>query len=174
MAVLPIRTFGDPVLKERCQEVTEITPDIKHLVQDLVDSLPQPGGAGLSANQIGVVKRIFIYEYEGEIEACINPRIISTSEETEEDVEGCLSIPGAVMPVARHTALELEYVDLDGETRTVQAEGWIARVFQHEIDHLDGKLILERTDRESRVEALQLLQGEPPLQQDLREGPTML
>jgi len=174
MAVLPIRVFGDPVLKERCQEVGEITPDIERLVQDLVDSLPKPGGAGLSANQIGVVKRVFVYENEGEITACINPRIESTSEETVEEVEGCLSIPGAIMPVPRHIALELTYMDLDGETKTIQAEGWIARVFQHEIDHLDGKLILERTDRESRVEALQILQGEQPAPPEPHQGPTRL
>lgn len=174
MAELPIRTFGDPVLKERCQEVDGITPDIERLVQDLVDSLPKPGGAGLSANQIGVVKRVFVFENEGEIAACINPRIVSTSEETEEDVEGCLSIPGAVMPVRRHLALELEYLDLDGEMRTVQAEGWIARVFQHEMDHLDGKLILERTDRESRVEALQILQGDRPVPPEPHQGPARL
>ena len=174
MAVLPIRTFGDPVLKERCQEVDEITPDVERLVQDLSDSLPRPGGAGLSANQIGVVKRVFVYENEGEIAACINPRIVSSSEETEEEIEGCLSIPGAVMPVPRHIELELTYVDLDGETKTVQAEGWIARVFQHEIDHLDGKLILERTDRESRVEALQILQGERPFPPQHDQGSTRL
>ena len=170
MAELPIRTFGDPVLKERCQEVDDITPDIERLVQDLIDSLPKPGGAGLSANQIGVVKRVFIYENEGNFETCINPRIISASEETEEEIEGCLSIPGPVMPVKRHVSLELEYTDLEGRTNTIQVEGWLARVFQHELDHLDGKLILERTDRESRVEALQILQGGRPPGRDPHEG----
>lgn len=174
MAVLPIRTFGDPVLKEKCREVDEIGPDIEGLVRDLIDSLPKPGGAGLSANQIGVVKRVFVYEREGEFEACINPRIISASEEVEEDVEGCLSLPGAVMPVPRHLTLELEYRDLRGEVQRIQAEGWVARVFQHEIDHLDGKLILERTDRESRVEALQLLQDDDVPRQDTRQGPSSL
>ncbi len=170
MAELPIRTFGDPVLKERCQEVGEITPDIKRLVRDMIDSLPKPEGAGLSANQIGVVKRVFIYEHEGEFATCINPRIIATSQETEEEVEGCLSIPGAAMQVPRHIALDLEYMDLAGITNTIHVEGWIARVFQHEIDHLDGKLILERTDRESRVEALQVLQGEQPPARDPHDG----
>ena len=162
MAILPIRTFGDPVLKEDCTEVAEIDDDLRRLVQDLADSLPRPGGAGLSANQIGVVKRVFIFDNEGEIEACINPRVISTSEETEEDMEGCLSLPGAVVPVSRYISLELEYTDLNGETRRITAEGWLARVFQHELDHLDGRLVLERTDRESRVEAIQIMQGEQP------------
>ena len=108
MAILPIRTFGDPVLKENCTEVEEIDEDLKRLIQDLEDSLPRPGGAGLSANQIGVVKRVFIYDNDGEIEACINPRVVSFSEETEEDMEGCLSLPGAVVPVPRHISLELE------------------------------------------------------------------
>jgi peptide deformylase len=174
MAVLPIRTFGDPVLKERCREVEEIGPDIARLVRDLIDSLPQPGGAGLSANQIGVVKRVFVYEREGEIEACINPRIITASDEVEEEVEGCLSLPGAVMPVPRHMTLELEYLDLQGEKHLIRAEGWMARVFQHEIDHLDGRLILERTDRESRVEALQQLQDDEEPRQQTRQGPSSL
>ena len=174
MAVLPIRTFGDPVLKERCSEVEEIGPDIELLVRNLTDSLPKPGGAGLSANQIGVVKRVFVYEREGEIEACINPRIVSASEEVEEEVEGCLSLPGAVMPVPRHLVLELEYHDLQGENHLVEAEGWIARVFQHELDHLDGRLILERTDRESRVEALRMLQDEDSPPQERRPGPSSL
>jgi peptide deformylase len=174
MAELPIRTFGDPVLKERCGEVEEIGPDIASLVRDLVDSLPKPGGAGLSANQIGVVKRVFVFESEGDISECINPRILSTSEETVEDLEGCLSLPGAVMPVPRHLALELQYSDLSGETHLIQADGWMARVFQHEIDHLDGKLILERTDRESRVEALQILQGEEVPPRETRQGPLRL
>jgi len=174
MAILPIRTFGDPVLKERCLEVGEIGPEIERLVRDLVDSLPQPGGAGLSANQIGVVKRVFVYESDGEVAECINPRIISSSGEMDEDYEGCLSLPGAVMPVPRHYALELEYTNLSGETRRMQAEGWIARVFQHEIDHLDGKLILERTDRDSRVEALRILHGEQDPKPDTPQGPARI
>ncbi|MDI6829874.1 MAG: peptide deformylase [Actinomycetota bacterium] len=158
MAVLPIRTFGDPVLKERCAEVERMDADVERLVRDLMDSIPRPGGAGLAANQIGVVKRVFVYENEGELEACINPRIVFASEEEVEEVEGCLSLPGPVLPVSRHLSVELEYLDLTGELRRVHAEGWLARVFQHEMDHLDGKLILERTDRVSRVEALRMLE----------------
>lgn len=158
MAILPIRIFGDPVLREKCVEVERIDSDVERLVQDLKDSLPRPGGAGLSANQIGVIKRVFVYDNEGEIEACINPRIVSASEETVEGEEGCLSLPGSVLPVSRHLSLDLEFLDLDGELHRVHAEGWLARVFQHELDHLDGKLILERTDRESRVEALRILE----------------
>ncbi len=158
MAVLPIRIFGDPVLREKCPEVEMIDDDVRVLVENLADSLPRPGGAGLSANQLGILKRVFVYEDEGETVACINPRLVSVSEEKEQDMEGCLSLPGAVVPVERHTAVELEYTDLRGERKRVQVEGWLARVFQHEIDHLDGVLILDRTDRSSRVEALQVLQ----------------
>ncbi|MBC7247794.1 MAG: peptide deformylase [Actinobacteria bacterium] len=161
MAVLPIRTFGDPVLRERCSEVGEVDVHILRLVDDLADSMPRPGGAGLSANQIGILKRVFVYDDDGEIAACINPRLISASEEMVEEMEGCLSLPGAVVPVKRHASLELEFIDLHGEKKSLQAEGWLARVFQHELDHLDGILILDRTDRESRVEALQILHGAP-------------
>lgn len=160
VATLPIRLFGDPVLKEKCPDVEEVGEDLKGLIQDLIDSLPQPGGAGLSANQIGVVKRVFVYDYEGEVRACINPYILNASEELEEDLEGCLSLPGVGVPVLRHSAVELKYLDENGKSHVIKAEGWLARVIQHEIDHLDGKLILDRTDRENRVEALQELQGQ--------------
>ncbi|MDY6794291.1 MAG: peptide deformylase [Actinomycetota bacterium] len=160
MAVLPIRTFGDAVLKERCLEVERVDDDLKRLVRDMVDTLPVPGGAGLSANQIGVVKRVFIYENDdGVIETCINPQIISNSQDAEEELEGCLSLPGIGVPVPRYKSLQLRYLDMEGETQLVETEGWIARVFQHEIDHLDGKLILDRTDRGSRVEAIKALQS---------------
>lgn len=160
MATLPIRTFGDPVLRERCREVSRVDEEIRKLVENLRDSLPQPGGAGLSANQIGVTLRVFVYENEGDIVPCINPRIISVSEETEEEMEGCLSLPGITLPVRRHLRVELEYLDLEGKTRRMEAEGWLARVLQHETDHLDGLLILDRTDRESRAKALKELEGE--------------
>jgi peptide deformylase len=161
MAMLPIRIFGDPVLRDVCPDATD-PKDLEDLIRDMIDSLPRPVGAGLSANQIGVMKRVFIYEDEDEIKVCINPRIISVSEDMEEAVEGCLSLPGIGVPVNRHLSLELEYSDLSGETLRLEVEGWLARVFQHEIDHLEGKLILDRTDRESRVEALEELQGGLP------------
>lgn len=160
MATLPIRTFGDPVLREKCREVSRIDDGVRILVENLVDSLPQPGGAGLSANQIGVPLRVFVYENEGEVIPCINPRIVSASEEVEEEMEGCLSLPGISLPVPRHTRVELEYLDLEGRTRRIEAEGWLARVFQHETDHLDGVLILDRTDQENRARALRELEGE--------------
>jgi peptide deformylase len=159
MAALPIRLFGDPVLKEKCPEVAEMGDELDRLVRDMIDSLPRPGGAGLSANQIGIIKRIFIYDNDGEIEACINPSIVSSSEEEVEEVEGCLSLPGVGVPVTRHVSIELTCLNLQGEERRLEAEGWLARVFQHEIDHLDGTLILERTDRASRIEALELMES---------------
>jgi len=166
MAVLPIRTFGDPVLKEACPQVEEIDEDIMSLIEDLTDTLPKPGGAGLSANQIGVVKRVFVFDNEGEIEACINPRIISRSEDTMQEAEGCLSLPGVFIPVERNQSIEVEYMNIEGEKVQVNAEGWTARVFQHEIDHLDGVLILDRTERERRVEAIEALQAGRPLIRD--------
>lgn len=174
MAVLPIRTFGDPVLKEKCRDVEEVDGDLESLIRDMIDTMPQPGGAGLSANQIGVVKRVFIYENEGEIEVCLNPRILYSSEDYEEDLEGCLSIPGVGVPVRRHNVIEIECMDMNGSLEKIRAEGWIARVFQHEIDHLDGLLILDRTDRESRIEALQQLQDHPMRTIKEEGGPTAL
>lgn len=166
MAVLPIRVFGDPVLREVCPEVKDVDESVEVLVRDLRDSLPRPGGAGLSANQVGVLKRVFVFEDQGEVRACINPRLVSASEETEEELEGCLSLPGVAVPVPRHLAVVVEYMDLEGSIRRLEVEGWLARVFQHEMDHLDGRLILDRTDRESRVQAIQYLQGQTVVEND--------
>ncbi len=153
-----IRTFGDPVLKSRAAPVKDFDDSLKQLAEDMLRIMYEAEGAGLAANQIGRLKRIFVaaYEDEGELREYIvvNPVIEKRSEAQEKDMEGCLSIPGIGVEVERPVAVTLTGQDLSGEQMRVETEGRLARIFQHEIDHLDGILMLDRTDRESRKNAM--------------------
>ncbi len=154
VTILPIRTFGDPVLKERVPETKPNKKNLNELVKNLGETMHEAPGVGLAANQVGVLKRIFVYDIDEEVRAVINPKIVWASEETEEDEEGCLSVPEVRVPVKRSTKIKAQITNLEGKTETIEAEGLLARVFQHEIDHLNGKLILDRTSREERKKAI--------------------
>jgi peptide deformylase len=153
-----IRTFGDPVLKSRAAPVKNFDDSLKQLAEDMLRIMYEAEGAGLAANQIGRLKRIFVaaHEDEGELREFIvvNPVIEERSEAQEKDVEGCLSIPGIGVEVERPVAVTLKGQDLSGAPMRVEAKGRLARIFQHEMDHLDGILMLDRTDRESRKSAM--------------------
>ena len=149
-----IRTFGDPVLKSRATPVKDFDESLKSLAQDMMKTMRENEGVGLAANQIGRLKRIFVAAYEDEEYAIVNPVIEERSEASEKDVEGCLSIPETRVEVERSCAVTVSGKDPSGAPVRVHAEGLLARIFQHEIDHLDGVLILDRTDRESRKVAL--------------------
>jgi len=149
-----IRTFGDPVLKSRATLVKDFDESLEQLAEDMIRIMREREGVGLAANQIGRLKRIFVAAYEDEEYVFVNPVIEARSETTEKDVEGCLSIPETRVEVERSTAVTVTGQDLSGTQVRVEAEGLLARIFQHEIDHLDGILILDRTDRESRKNAM--------------------
>jgi peptide deformylase len=149
-----IRTFGDPVLKSRATPIKEFDESLKHLAEDMMRVMREAEGVGLAANQIGRLKRIFVAAHEDEEYAIVNPVIEERSETTEKDIEGCLSIPETRVEVERATAVTVSGQDPSGEPVHVEAEGLLARIFQHEIDHLDGVVILDRTDRESRKNAM--------------------
>jgi len=149
-----IRTFGDPVLKSRATLVEDFDESLKHLAQDMMEVMRENEGAGLAANQIGRLKRIFVAAYEDEEFAIVNPLVEWNSESTEKDIEGCLSLPGIPVEVERPYAVMVSGKDPSGAPVRVRAEGRLARIFQHEIDHLNGVLILDRTDRESRKRAM--------------------
>ena len=138
--------------------MTEFDGSLNQLAEDMVRIMYEAEGAGLAANQIGRLKRIFVaaYENEGELRAfvVVTPVIEDRSETQEKDIEGCLSIPGIGVEVERPFAVILRGQDLSGAPLRVEAEGRLARIFQHEIDHLDGILMLDRTDRESRKNAM--------------------
>ena len=149
-----IRTFGDPVLKSRATPVKQFDESLEHLAEEMMRVMREAEGVGLAANQIGRLKRIFVAAHEDEEYAIVNPVIEERSETTEKDIEGCLSIPETRVEVERPTAVTVSGRDPSGEPVRVEAEGLLARIFQHEIDHLDGVLILDRTDRESRKNAM--------------------
>ena len=149
-----IRMFGDPVWKSRATPVKDFDDSLKQLAEDMMRVMREHEGAGLAANQIGRLKRIFVAAYEDEEYAIVNPVIEARSETKEKEVEGCLSIPGIGVEVERPLAITLTGQDPSGARLRIEAEGRLARIFQHEIDHLDGVLILDRTDRESRKNAL--------------------
>ncbi len=154
MSVTPIVKVPSKVLTSKCEKVKKGDPQLKQLVEDLVDTLDNaqnPQGAGLAAPQIGVLKRVLIarnfYEDPGnpnltkfENVVFINPKIVSHSKETDVDWEGCLSIPDTYGKVQRYSQVKVRTEDLDGQEFTVKASGFFARTIQHEIDHLDGIL----------------------------------
>ena len=149
-----IRTFGDPVLKSRATPVKDFDESLERLAEDMFKVMRENEGMGLAGNQIGRLRRIFVVAYEDEEYVVVNPKIEESSDEVEEDVEGCLSIPEVRVEVERPTAVTVSGQDITGVPIRIEAEGILARAFQHEIDHLDGVLILDRTDRESRKQAM--------------------
>jgi peptide deformylase len=156
MAVRDIRLFGDPVLREVCRPVTDFGPGLERLVTDLMDTCRLPGRAGLAAPQIGVDLRVFSYNVEDDEGYLINPRLVS-SEGHQDGPEGCLSIPGLYAPTPRAEHAVGTGVDLAGQPVTVEGTGLLARCLQHELDHLDGHLFLDRLAPGERRQALRAL-----------------
>jgi peptide deformylase len=155
-----IRLYGDPVLKQRAAEVSDIDGTIVRLTEGMIDAMYEARGLGVAAPQVGVQKRIFVYDLnEGDgPKAIVNPAISeATGEWTHE--EGCLSIPGLYWPIVRPKQVHLTGRDLDGNEISIEADELLARMFQHELDHLDGTLLLERLDGDQRKQALRDLRS---------------
>ena len=151
---LEVKTFGDPVLKTRAGRVKEFDDALLRLTEDMLVTMHEREGVGLAANQVGRLRRVLVAAIEEDEYVIVNPVIEASSDETEVLAEGCLSIPGIHVEVERPVAVTVSGQDASGEDLRLEAEGLLARVFQHEVDHLDGVLILDRTDRESRKAAL--------------------
>jgi peptide deformylase len=157
MAVLTIRTFGDPVLRQKARAVDDVD-DVHHrLAEDMLETMRVAPGVGLAAPQVGVLERLFTWEVDDEFGTIINPVITKRSRKMYTDEEGCLSLPGLVYPVERHSGVRVEGLDEDGQPVEIDAEEHLARVFQHEIDHLDGVLFIDRLPDDLRREARRLL-----------------
>jgi peptide deformylase len=156
MVPYDIRTIGDPVLRQRASDVTEIDEALVRLVDDMFEVMYAAPGVGLAAPQIGVSRRIFVFDSEEHAGVLLNPEIVESSGEWE-FVEGCLSVPGLHWPIVRPKQVLLRGIDLDGNQVEVEADEFEARIFQHEIDHLDGVLLIERLDDEQRKEAKRAL-----------------
>ena len=157
MAVLTIRTFGDPVLRQKARLVDDVGDVQRRLSEDMLETMRVAPGVGLAAPQVGVLERIFTWEVEDEFGTIINPEITKRSAETYTDEEGCLSLPGLVYPVERYLGVRVEGLDDNGNPVEIDAEEHLARVFQHEIDHLDGVLFIDRLPDDLRREARRLL-----------------
>jgi peptide deformylase len=151
---LDIRTFGDPVLKTRAAPVDTFDEKLARLTDDMLATMRENDGVGLAANQVGRLKRVLVASVEDQDYVIVNPVIDDRAPTTERGLEGCLSIPGINVDVDRATGVTVTGQDVSGELLRIEARNTLARVLQHEIDHLDGVLILDRTDRESRKEAM--------------------
>ncbi len=143
MAKLNIVKYGDEVLRKKCREVEEITPRILTLLDDMVETMRAADGCGLAAPQVGILRRIAVVELDDKVYELINPHIIAFSGEQYE-VEGCLSIPGEQVTTKRPMYVTVRAFDRNGEVVDYTGEGLLARAFCHELDHLDGKLMIDR------------------------------
>jgi peptide deformylase len=158
MAVLPIRITGDPVLHDRALEVTDFGPELHALVADMVDTMHEAPGVGLAAPQVGVGLRVFVWHWMDDADVvhagtAVNPELWITPTPTGEaddveESEGCLSIPGERFPLRRSPRAKLRAQDADGVPFELEADGWFARILQHEYDHLEGILYADRLDAE--------------------------
>ena len=152
MSTTEIRVIGDPVLRTRATEVTEVTGALVRLTEDMLTTMYDAPGIGLAAPQVGVQKRIFVYDWGEGPGVVVNPRIEGSDGEWVYE-EGCLSIPGLTWEILRPKEVHLVGVDLDGNEVSIEADELPARLFQHELDHLDGVLLLDHLDLDQRREA---------------------
>jgi len=154
MAVRPIRFFGDPILRSACDPVEPSSERARALVADLIDTVQEPGRAGVAANQIGVGLRAFSYNVDGEVGYVLNPVLESVEGEAELVDEGCLSVPGLSYPRRRYPKATVSGVLLDGTPVTLSGEGLMAQALQHECDHLEGHLYIEGLEPKTKREAM--------------------
>lgn len=165
LALAQIRQYPDPVLRMRAREVESFDDDLRRLVERMTQLMQDASGVGLAGTQVGTLQRLFVLQPdpESDPQALVNPVIVDRSEETASDDEGCLSLVGITVPVERAVRVTLEAKDERGEDVRLELEDHPARVVQHELDHLDGVLIIDRTTPEARREALRELRPEPLL-----------
>jgi peptide deformylase len=158
MAPYTIRLFGDPVLKQRASEVSNVDGTLVRLADDMIETMLAAPGLGLAAPQVGVQKRLFVYQIDPDEgpRTIINP-VLSEARGEWEYEEGCLSIPGLYFPIVRPKEVHLTGYDLDGQEVSIEADDVLARAFQHELDHLDGRLLLELLDSGQRKAAMKEL-----------------
>jgi peptide deformylase len=156
VAIQPIRLFGDPVLRTRAEPVTTFDKELRNLVRDLTETMLDAPGSGLAAPQIGVGLRVFTYNVDEVVGHLINPDL-SLSEEEQFGPEGCLSIPGLSFDCRRAMRVVAKGFDMYGEPVTIEGSELLARAIQHETDHLDGILFVDKLDRDLRKEALRLI-----------------
>jgi peptide deformylase len=169
---LPIRLFGDPVLRQRAREVETFDDALRRLADDMLTTMRAAAGAGLAANQVGILKRMFTWALPGEDGdgpqgAWVNPEVLEASEEIQEGEEGCLSFPGLFYPTERALRVRMRAQDVHGEPHEVEGEGLLARIILHEIDHLNGILFIDHLAKHDRRDAMRRIRAgeleDPPL-----------
>ena len=156
MAVQPIRLFGDPILRRPALEVVDFDAELRKLVQDLTDTMLDAPGAGLAAPQIGVGARVFTWYVEGEVGHLVNPTL-ELSEDQQDGLEGCLSLPELTYDCKRALSVVANGFDQYGEPVTIHGSDLLARAIQHETDHLDGVLFIDRLDADARKAAMKAI-----------------
>ena len=166
MTVRRIVTLGDPVLQRKAKKVHRVDPYIRSLVADLIDTVRDANGAGLAAPQIGVPLRAIVTYVDEQLHVVLNPEIVDQSDEEIEADEGCLSIPGWYGPVKRKERVTVRGLSRTGKPTKVKSEGWEARAFQHEIDHLDGVLFIDRMDDRSKLHKVESDEEEEELENE--------
>jgi len=167
LALAQVRQYPDPVLRMKANEVDELDDSVSGLVERMKGLMNEARGVGLAATQLGILRRVLVYQAgeEEPVVALVNPRIVETGEETLADDEGCLSLGAAsvIVEVERPTSVVIEAKSPEGDDLRIEADGLEARVIQHEIDHLDGVLIIDRTSPDERRDALAKLRPQPVL-----------
>jgi peptide deformylase len=176
MAIQPIRLFGDPVLRSVATPVTDFDKELQRLVTDLTDTMLEAPGAGLAAPQIGVGLRVFTWNIEGEIGHLVNPSL-ELSEELQDGPEGCLSIPDLTFDCKRALSVVAKGFNMYGDPVVIEGSELLSRAIQHETDHLDGVLFVDRLDREARKQAMKAIReaewfGQEPPQVKVSPHPT--
>jgi peptide deformylase len=166
VSVKPIRLFGDPVLRTPAVEVVDFDKQLRKLVKDLEDTMIDAPGAGLAAPQIGVPLRVFTYDIDDELGHLINPVLTDLSEDEQDGEEGCLSFPGLAFPTKRAFRVVAKGMNMYGDPVVIEGSELLARCLQHETDHLDGVLFIDRLDPEQRKLAMKAIRetewgGEP-------------
>ncbi|MCZ2403398.1 peptide deformylase [Paenarthrobacter sp. Z7-10] len=159
MAILSIRIIGDPVLRTCADPVTDFGPELIKLVQDMMDTMEDVNGAGLAAPQVGIGKRVFTYRIGSQSGHIINPVLENSEDLQPEGAEGCLSVPGLGFRVPRHRWTRASGVDVHGQPVVVEGEDLLARCLQHETDHLDGSLYVDRLAGDDRRTALRAIRN---------------
>ena len=156
MNTLPIRLYGDPVLRQVTTPIDDIDGKVAALADTMIETMYEAPGSGLAANQVGVQKRLFVYDKGDGPHVVVNPKILETDGEWTYE-EGCLSVPGLSWEITRANAIHLVGYDLDGNEVSVETDEFEGRIFQHEMDHLNGVLLIERLDADQKKEAKKVL-----------------
>jgi peptide deformylase len=164
LALAQLRHYPDPALRMKAREVEVFDDDLRRLVERMKALMQDANGVGLAATQVGILQRLFVFQHgEDDVQAVVNPSLRAANGETATEDEGCLSLQGVLVPVERPAQVTLEGRDEHGADVRLELEELAARVAQHELDHLDGVLILDRTDEQARRDALAILRPRPVL-----------